>query len=73
MTALTVRLADEKHARLKLLAQSQGTTLNALIDEMATILLVEHDAKTRFEVRAARGAGKSEQGLKLLAKAAAVR
>jgi predicted transcriptional regulator len=70
MSALTVRLADEKHARLKNLAQSQGTTLNALIDEMATILLVEHDARVRFEARAARGANNQKRGLGLLRKAA---
>jgi predicted DNA-binding protein len=70
MSALTVRLPDEKHARLRALAQSRGTTLNALIDEMTTMLLVEHDAEVRFRLRAARGAGKVERGLELLKKAA---
>lgn len=70
MSALTVRLPDEKHARLRALAQSRGTTLNALIDEMTTMLLVEHDAEVRFRLRAARGAGKVGGGLELLKKAA---
>ncbi|MBM5797437.1 MAG: toxin-antitoxin system HicB family antitoxin [Cyanobacteria bacterium K_Offshore_0m_m2_072] len=69
MTALTVRLPDDKHQRLKALAQSRGTTLNRLIDEMTTLMLAEYDAETRFLLRAARGAGKEQRGLELLAKA----
>jgi hypothetical protein len=70
MSALTVRLPDDKHARLRALAQSRGTTLNALIDEMTTMMLVENDAEVRFRLRAARGAGKEARGLSLLKKAA---
>jgi len=69
MAALTVRLPDDKHARLKALAKSRGTPLNRLIDEMATAMLAEFDAETRFRIRAARGAGKEARGLELLAKA----
>jgi len=68
MSALTVRLSDEKHQRLKALAKSRGTPLNRLIDEMSTIMLAEFDAETRFAVRAARGAGREERGLELLQK-----
>jgi hypothetical protein len=70
MKALTVRLSDDKHARLRALAQSRRTTLNALIDEMTTVMLVENDAEVRFRLRAARGAGKTARGLALLKKAA---
>ena len=70
MSALTVRLPDDKHDRLRALAQSRGTTLNRLIDEMTTMMLVEHDAETRFRLRAANGAGKTARGLTLLKKAA---
>jgi hypothetical protein len=70
MSALTVRLSDDKHARLRALAQSRGTTLNALIDEMTTVMLVENDAEVRFRLRAARGTGKTARGLTLLKKAA---
>lgn len=70
MAALTVRLADEKHQRLKELARSRGTPLNRLIDEMTTQMLAEFDAETRFRIRAERGAGKVERGLELLKKAA---
>jgi predicted transcriptional regulator len=69
MTALTVRLPDEKHRRLKALANSRGTPINRLIDEMTTLMLAEFDAETRFKLRAARGLGQQAQGLKLLDKA----
>ena len=70
MAALTVRLSDEKHARLKALAKARGTPLNALIDEMATLMLAEFDAEVRFQIRAMRGKQMPiEEGLYLLAKA----
>ena len=70
MTALTGRLPDAKSRRLKALAQSRGTPLNRLIDEMATLMLAEFDAETRFRLRAARGAGQAQRGLELLDRAA---
>ena len=70
MTALTVRLPDDKYRRLKALAQSRGTPLNRLIDEMETLMLAEFDAETRFRLRAARGAGQAQRGLELLDRAA---
>lgn len=70
MSALTLRLPDDKHARLRALAQSRGTSVNRLLDEVTTLLLAEFDAETRFRLRAQRGAGKSERGLALLDKAA---
>jgi predicted transcriptional regulator len=70
MTALTVRLPDDKHQRLRALAKSRGTTLNRLIDDMATVMLAEFDAETRFKLRVARGTGRAERGLDLLKKAA---
>jgi predicted transcriptional regulator len=69
MSALTVRLPDDKHRRLRALAESRGTTLNRLIDDMATVMLAEFDAETRFRLRAARGAGKQARGVALLDKA----
>ncbi|MBU1666591.1 MAG: toxin-antitoxin system HicB family antitoxin [Gammaproteobacteria bacterium] len=70
MSALTLRLPDDKHARLRALAQSRGTSVNRLLDEVTTLLLAEFDAETRFRLRAQRGAGKTERGLALLDKAA---
>jgi len=69
MSALTLRLPDDKHQRLRTLAQSRGTSVNRLIDEMTTLMLAEFDAETRFQLRARRGAGQTERGLALLEKA----
>ena len=69
MSALTVRLPDDKHQRLRLLARSRGTTINRLIDEMTSLMLAEYDAETRFLARAQAGTGKVERGLDLLKKA----
>ena len=69
MSALTVRLPDDKHMRLRALASSRGTTINRLIDEMTTLMLAEFDVETRFRVRAGMGDGKTARGQKLLKKA----
>jgi predicted transcriptional regulator len=69
MSALTLRLPDDKHDRLKTLARQRGTSLNRLMEEMATLMLAEFDAETRFALRAARGQGKVKRGLLLLARA----
>ena len=70
MSALTLRLPDDKHERLRAMAQSRGTSVNRLLDAVTTLLLAEFDAETRFRLRAQRGAGKAERGLDLLDKAA---
>jgi len=66
MATLTIRISDEKHQRLKALAQSRGISVNKLMEELSTIVLTEFDAQTRFQAMAARG--NPEQGLKLLDK-----
>ena len=70
MAALTLRLPDDKHQRLRALAQSRHTTINRLMDEMTTLMLAEFDAETRFKLRAARGTGRATEGLVLLDKVA---
>ena len=70
MSALIIRIPQEKRDRLKQVAKSRNMSVNKLIDEMATLMIVEHDAEVRFRLRAARGRGKIERGLKLLRKAA---
>lgn len=55
MTTVTLRIPDEKHDRLRLLAESRGVSVNKLMDEAATVMLAEFDAETRFKTRAARG------------------
>lgn len=70
MAALTLRLPEDKHQRLRALAQSRHTTINRLMDEMTTLMLAEFDAETRFKLRAARGTGRTAEGLTLLDKVA---
>jgi predicted transcriptional regulator len=68
MTALTIRLPDDKYRRLKEVANQRGTSINRLIDKMTTLLLSDMDTETRFLIRAERGRGKVERGLELLEK-----
>lgn len=69
MSALTIRLPDDKYRRLKELSQRRQASVNRLIDEMTTLMLAEFDAETRFLLRAERGQGKEARGLELLEKA----
>ncbi|MBC7730887.1 MAG: toxin-antitoxin system HicB family antitoxin [Bacteriovorax sp.] len=64
MSTLTIRLPDDKHERLKALASNRKISVNKLVDELTTIALANHDARTRFETRAIRGNPK--RALKLL-------
>lgn len=64
MATLTIRLSDEKHARLRQLAERREVSLNKLIDELATVALAEFDAETRFRTRVALGS--PEEALRLL-------
>ena len=73
MSALIIRLPEDKRTRLKLVAKSRKVSVTKLIEEMATILLADFDAETRFELRAARGRGRTTEGLALLDKAAGKR
>lgn len=66
MATLTIRLPDDKHARLRQLAQQRKISLNKLMEELATIALAEFDAETRFRARAARGS--AAEALRLLDK-----
>ncbi|MGH8284426.1 MAG: toxin-antitoxin system HicB family antitoxin [Steroidobacteraceae bacterium] len=55
MSAVIVRLPEDKRIRLKALARARGTSVNKLMEEMTTILIADFDAETRFRLRAARG------------------
>jgi predicted transcriptional regulator len=66
MATLTIRLPDDKHYRLKELAQARGISVNKLIEELSTIALAEFDAENRFKVMAAKG--NPEDGLRILEK-----
>lgn len=58
MSTLTIRLPDEKHARLRELAKHREISVNKLMEELATISPVEFDAENRFRAQAARGSVK---------------
>lgn len=64
MSTLTIRLPEDKHSRLKALAESREISVNRLIDELATVALANFDARSRFEARAAKGSVK--KGLAIL-------
>lgn len=51
MVKLTIRLSDEKHERLRQLAERRKISMNKLMDELSTIVLVASDAETRFRAR----------------------
>jgi hypothetical protein len=55
MATLTDQISDNKHLKLKELAEFQGVSVNKLIEELSTVALVEFDTHTRFKLMAARG------------------
>ncbi len=55
---MTIRLADDKHERLKRLAEQRGLSLNKLIEEWSTVALTEFDSETRFRLLSAKGDAK---------------
>ncbi|MEC4883649.1 MAG: toxin-antitoxin system HicB family antitoxin [Scytonema sp. PMC 1070.18] len=66
MEILNIRLPEDKHNRLKELAQAKGISVNKLIEELSTMAIAEFDAHTRFKAMAA--IGNPEEGLRILAK-----
>jgi predicted transcriptional regulator len=64
MATLTIRLSDEKHERLRQLAEHRKISMNKLIDELSTVALTEFDAETRSRARAALGT--QEERMRLL-------
>lgn len=55
MATMTIRLPDNKHERLKRLAEERGVSLNKLFEEWSTMAISEFDAETRFRLLAAKG------------------
>lgn len=53
MATLTIRLPDDKHTRLKALAQRKNISVNQLIEEISTQALAEFDSEMRFRALAA--------------------
>ena len=66
MAKLTLRLPDDKHARLKALAERRRVSVNKLMEELSTQAIAEFDAESRFRAMAARGS--IEEGLSVLDK-----
>lgn len=66
MSTLTIRLPDDKHARLRQLAKHREISVNKLMEELATISIVEFDAESRFRAMASKGSTKA--GLAILEK-----
>lgn len=66
MSTLTIRLPDDKHARLKQLAKRRSISVNKLVEELATISIAEFDMENRFRARAE--GGSVQQGLAVLDK-----
>ena len=66
MATLTLRIPDDKHARLRELARRRRISINKLFEELSTAGLAEFDAETRLRAMAAHGS--AAKGLKLLDK-----
>ena len=66
MATLTLRIPDDKHARLRELAKRRRISINKVFEELSTAGLAEFDAETRFRTMAARAS--AAKGLKLLDK-----
>ena len=64
MATLTIRLPDDKHRRLKALAEHRHISVNKLMEELSTRALAEFDSEVRFRALAAKG--DPERGLELL-------
>jgi hypothetical protein len=58
MSTLTIRIPEDKHARLRSLADKRGVSLNKLADELFTVALAQHDTEARFRARASRGSNR---------------
>jgi predicted transcriptional regulator len=66
MATLTIRLPDDKHNRLKALAERRNISLNKLFEELSTQALAEFDTEVRFRTLAAQG--QIARGLEILDK-----
>ena len=64
MATLTIRLPDDKHARLKQWAAHRQSSMNKLMEDLSTVARAQFDAELRVRARAARGS--AEEGLRLL-------
>ena len=66
MATMTIRLPDDLHERLKMLAERRGQSVNKLFEEFSIRAIAEADSYTSFQSRAT--SGDAETGLALLDK-----
>ncbi len=66
MATLTIRIPDDKHNRLKDLAEYRHISVNKLVDELSTQAIAEFDSEIRFRAFAANG--NINEGLEILDK-----
>jgi len=66
MATLTIRIPDDKHQRLKDLAQYRRISVNKLVDELSTQAIAQFDSEIRF--RALAKQGNIQEGLAVLDK-----
>ena len=55
MSTLTIRLPDDQHERLRVLARHRGVSMNKLFEEFGARAVAEFDVEVRFRTRAAGG------------------
>lgn len=58
MSVITLRVPDDKHERLRQLAEVRGVSVNRLLDELAAVALAQHDVEAQFQELAARGSAR---------------
>lgn len=68
MHAVTVRLSDRNHERLKALSKQRNVSMNGLINEMASLVMANLEAEETFKVRTDRGRKRVDRGMALLRK-----
>jgi len=55
MATLTICIPDDKHSRLKALAEHRQMSINKLVEELSTQALAEFDTEVRFRAFSTRG------------------
>ena len=55
MATMTIRIPDDKHCRIKALAQYRRVSVNKLMEELSTQALAEFDSEVRFRALAMQG------------------
>ena len=63
MSTLTIRLPEMKHARIRRLAQSRRVSMNKLIDELATVALVNTMPSCAFTLSPPKGPPREDLAL----------